>query len=308
MTHGKPPDLEEALELSLRARRGELGADAQRALDHALEASALVRAAHEAGRSFDAAGAVRPGDEALILRAAGAALSQREVPWRRFGTRWSLGVAAAVLVASAAAATGVVVSRERRSLELHRAPPTVTVQPRSVPRAGSGSAGPRSEQTTSPVSPAASDGATASPPSPPSAGASTQRSDKTASSLFRDASAARRAGDFATARTLYVELQARFPSTNEARVSQVSLGKLLLSTGKPREAERAFAAYLRGGAGDLGEEALVGRASALAALGQANEERRAWQELTRKYPTSIYRARAETRIGALDAAERALLP
>jgi TolA-binding protein len=102
-----------------------------------------------------------------------------------------------------------------------------------------------------------------------------------------------------------VQLEAHFPGSNEARVSRVSLGKLFLRAGRPSDAEAAFAQYLRSGAADLREEALVGRADALEALGRSTEERNTWQELVRGYPASVYTNRARGRIAEIDGTEDA---
>jgi hypothetical protein len=99
---------------------------------------------------------------------------------------------------------------------------------------------------------------------------------------------------------LYLELQTRFSGSTEARVSYVSLGKLLLAAGRANEANAAFASYLGGGAGELREEALVGRADALFALGRTREESSVRQELIRLYPSSVYASRARERVGQIE--------
>ena len=67
---------------------------------------------------------------------------------------------------------------------------------------------------------------------------------------------------------LYTKLQTKFPGSDEARLSHVSLGKLLLSSGKAADAERQFALYVAAGSRELVEEALVGRAESLQRLGR----------------------------------------
>jgi TolA-binding protein len=123
----------------------------------------------------------------------------------------------------------------------------------------------------------------------------------TAAELFRRAGAARRAGALAEAAALYGDLQARFPAAEEARVSHVSLGKLLLAMGRPQEAERHFAAYLAGGAGALAAEAAVGRAQSFERMGRPREEREVWLGLLRDHPDSVYARAARERIAALEA-------
>jgi len=121
---------------------------------------------------------------------------------------------------------------------------------------------------------------------------------ESAESLFREANAARRSGDAAVARALYLRLEHDFPASEEAHVAHVSLGKLLLAMGRASEAEQQFASYL-GGRPALAQEALVGRAQSLAVLGRAGEERRVWQVLLHDYPSSIYAGRAQQRLAEL---------
>jgi TolA-binding protein len=123
----------------------------------------------------------------------------------------------------------------------------------------------------------------------------------TAEGLFHDAAAARRADDVGLARTLYGELQRRFADSEEARLSHVSLGKLLLQSGRPSEAERQFAAYLVLGRRELAEEALIGRAQSLQSLGRSDDERSVWKELLGAYPSTVYAVEARRRLAELDA-------
>jgi TolA-binding protein len=51
--------------------------------------------------------------------------------------------------------------------------------------------------------------------------------------------------------------------------------------------------------GTLAEEALVGRAQALAKLGRAQAEARAWQRLIERFPGSAHAPAARRRIDAL---------
>ena len=132
----------------------------------------------------------------------------------------------------------------------------------------------------------------------PSTGASD--GNVTAAELFQRAGAARRSGALANAVALYRDLQARFPAAEEARLSHVSLGKLLLATGRPQEAEHHFATYLAGGAGALAAEAAFGRAQCLERLARPREEREAWLGLLRDHPESVYAAAARKRIAALE--------
>ena len=71
------------------------------------------------------------------------------------------------------------------------------------------------------------------------------------------------------------------------------MGRLLLAQNAPQAALAHFSRYR----GPLAEEALLGRAQALAALGRSDEERSAWRELLDRFPKSVYAARARSRLG-----------
>jgi len=73
----------------------------------------------------------------------------------------------------------------------------------------------------------------------------------------------------------------------KARVSRVSLGKLYMNKNLAGAALQQFSDYLVAG-GPLEEEALVGRAQALAALGRRSEELSTWQMLITQFPSSVY--------------------
>jgi TolA-binding protein len=136
-------------------------------------------------------------------------------------------------------------------------------------------------------------------PAPPRKERAATRTDVTAATLFKSANAARRDGDFANAERLYSELIAKYPSSDEAGLARVSLGKLLLERGDPSEAEREFGRYLEGKHGQLAEEALVNRAESLQKMGRADAERATWQSLLADYPHSVYAAEAKARLAAL---------
>jgi TolA-binding protein len=124
-------------------------------------------------------------------------------------------------------------------------------------------------------------------------------SEPTAAALFSAANAARRGGDFDRAKRTYSELIARYPTSDEARLARVSLGKLLLAKGNASGAEKEFDQYLKGGSGQLAEEALVSRAQSLRKLGRTDAERATWQRLLAEHPNSVYAAEARGRLQAL---------
>jgi TolA-binding protein len=315
MSGKKAPKLD-ALDLVVRARRATLSASERDALAEALATSATARVAYDVGSALDVVSRVRPGDAAMLERALEGALSSAHRIRRRRMPRVTAALAATLALASAAAATRQVLAWRSEARRTEPARVTVTgsdavggTAPRGRPslvihpteastEATAATAGDPTTNERNPagavarLAPATTDRDGTPPPVPRA----------TPASLFREAGAARRAGDLARARELYAELEGRFPGSNEARVGRVSLGKLLLSAGNAREAERAFTAYLRSGATDLREEALVGRANALMALGRSVEERSARQELVRRYPASVYANGARERIVEIDGA------
>ncbi|HEY6080872.1 MAG TPA: zf-HC2 domain-containing protein [Polyangiaceae bacterium] len=120
-----------------------------------------------------------------------------------------------------------------------------------------------------------------------------------AGKLFAEANQARRSGDIGRASGLYHLLQDQFPGSSEAEVSRVTLALLLLDSGDAQSALTGFERYLAGSSRGLEAEALVGRARALGRLGRRDLEASAWQEVQRKYPSSIYGRQAGERLSAL---------
>jgi hypothetical protein len=120
-----------------------------------------------------------------------------------------------------------------------------------------------------------------------------------AGDLFDRESLARRAGDDGRALELHRQLQARFPASRETHVSRVVIGRLELDRGDPAIALANFEAYLGAGSGDLGEEAMVGRAAALERLGRLGEARDAWRALLTAFPKSLYAPHARARLGGI---------
>jgi TolA-binding protein len=119
-----------------------------------------------------------------------------------------------------------------------------------------------------------------------------------ASALLEEATSARRGGDYARAITLSRRLQASFPDSREAHVSQAALGRLLLDTGDPAGALASFDGYLARRGGQLDEAVMVGRAIALDRLGRTDEARRGWSALIAAFPSSPYADHARSRAGA----------
>jgi TolA-binding protein len=323
-------------DLSVLARRGALSTADERAFTSALSANPTLATAHQLGLDFDQVASVKPGDEALIAEVAARAVSRgRPAGFARFRLRGLL-LAGTLAIASSAAAfwklaqtrtnvgpvatpplpTGAPATSAGASSEQPRAssepPRASSEQPRASSKPPRASSEPPREALAKPESkperaPGAnavngSDVASSATDAPRAPGVRVDepnaRTFDSAESLFREANAARRSGDVAVARALYLRLEHDFPASDEAHLAHVSLGNLLLAMGRAREAEQQFASYL-GGRPALAQEALVGRAQSLAALGRSAEEQRVWEGLLRDYPSSVYAGRAKQRLAEL---------
>jgi TolA-binding protein len=128
------------------------------------------------------------------------------------------------------------------------------------------------------------------PPASPSA---------TAAELLSAAGRARRSGQSAQAIALLESLRARYPSSPEARASDITLGKLQLERGASAAALRSFDRYLEHSpAGSLAPQALWGRAQALERIGNAGAARQTLLDLLKRYPASPYTSAARAKLGA----------
>jgi hypothetical protein len=72
----------------------------------------------------------------------------------------------------------------------------------------------------------------------------------------------------------------------------------LLRQRRPADALAQFDRHLKAG-GEVGEEALAGRAAALEELHRTVEAIAAWKSLLARYPGSVYAGRARARLDAL---------
>jgi TolA-binding protein len=297
MSEGRSRAPHLAEDLSVLSRRGALSAAERLALADALDASATLATAHQLGLDFDRVAAVKPGDDALIAEVAARAVSRgRPAGFARRRLR-------VLLVAATLALAGSATAWWRHMRAAAPARPATSTQPTA-------SAAPAASHDSPPAAEVAAPAERISPPAPvdPQRGAAQAPSGRasepsgrlfdSAESLFREANTARRSGDKAGARALYLRLERDFPASDEAHLAHVSLGNLLLSMGRAGEAEQQFASYL-GGRSALAQEALVGRAQSLAALGRSDDERRVWQGLLHDYPSSVYAGRAKQRLAEL---------
>jgi outer membrane protein assembly factor BamD (BamD/ComL family) len=129
-------------------------------------------------------------------------------------------------------------------------------------------------------------------------GSSILEESETAAALFSQANELRRMGKDGQAIVLYRKLQRVFPGTPQAEQSYATLGQLSLQHLGADEALTQFDRYLAH-EGPLAEDVLVGRAIALQRLGRGHEERRTWETLLRRFPSSVHAPRAKTRLDDL---------
>jgi len=113
--------------------------------------------------------------------------------------------------------------------------------------------------------------------------------------MFQRANRLRRS-DWARAEAVYVALIQQHPTTHEAAVAEMALGKHALENGRALEASSWFRAHQRRTDSELAPEALWGEARALESRGQFADARSAWQRLVERYPDSAYAAIARQRL------------
>ncbi len=245
-------------------------------------------------------------------------------------------IAAALLFAGAAAAEWTsLLGRRSLSSVVEAASGSSEVAPTPAPKKGAspahtGVAAPGATDTATPLddvpepdvvpSPSAAPSAQPDPPHTALAAAATPRPAMTtivpaptacadraeatpppasASTLFSEAGDARKRGAYDDAIRLYGDLAQRFPQSQEALNAHAILARLLLDRGDAAGALVHFDAYLQSGARSLREEAMVGRALALARLGRATDEAAAWNALLEAFPQSVHAERARARIAVL---------
>jgi TolA-binding protein len=318
--------------LAVHARRGTLSPEQQQELEQLLATSAALRAALVVGQDFDRVDAVQPGDEALVERFVAGALRTRNrrlapVANPRRLASWLLAAAVIGTCGFAFGLRGVWLPKLTFVRQPTAPAPASAVPKAATPRrvpsevrevASAETAPTKVDISVNPVSPRAngSDGVFRStskelgpepailPAVAPSAtdtvtppmGAAEPGTN--AGTLFRQANTARRIGHLDRAIALLQALQQNYPGSPEALISHVSLGKLYMTRGAAAAAAQEFSAYLSSG-GPLSEEALLGRAQALAALGRNGEERQTWELLLARYPHSVYAGQARERVRAL---------
>jgi hypothetical protein len=118
-----------------------------------------------------------------------------------------------------------------------------------------------------------------------------------AAALFEQANRARRSGKIADAASLYANLQREFAASAEARLSHAISARMALDAGDAASALAGFERYLAADERALREEAMTGRALALAKLGRNAAADLAFAELLKVYPYSSYAPLAKKRLG-----------
>lgn len=98
----------------------------------------------------------------------------------------------------------------------------------------------------------------------------------------------------------YEEVARLYPGTNEGTAALVTLGDLHRDKlGRPGAALAWYDAYLRSGKCTLIQEALLGKADALAQLGRPAEERAVLEVYLKRYPKTLQAAEARRRLLSL---------
>ena len=276
-------------------RRGALS-DEERARLHAhLSGCPSCRLTLRVGGDFDQVLQTAPGDDVIAARFAQALsgkLAKQGAPQRAGRPRvaWVAAVAIAMLGSAGLAAA-------RFGLLPFFGPsapaqaPSEAIEPQAPARA------PAPKQVLAKPEPPAEEPSSEDPTSQDEA-AKTRAPG--APELFAQANALRRGGELGRARTLYQKLQQLHPRSDEATVSHVSFGRVLLELGQAREALAQFERYrAKLPRGPLAEEALFGQGSALEQLGRRGDERRTWESLLAVYPGSVYAERARQRLAQL---------
>jgi tetratricopeptide (TPR) repeat protein len=279
-----------------RAQQGALTPQEQASLQRHLDECAVCALQISLAPRFERELAPQSRDALLSERAVERALESLQGAARlnrmRRPPRWSRWAAAALLVFGVTAVAAVI----RRGIGPRppAPPPTPAVQPRT-PAAAS-----------RPVEPPAPVEAPPVPESPPPAAAArsaVRATPITADALFERAEKLRRDGRAEAAIATYRRLQATFPETAEARLSFALAGQLLLERRHPGDAlaqfDRHLSAARRAGEGEVGEEVLAGRATALEQLHRDADAIAAWKTLLARYPRSVYAGRARARLEQL---------
>jgi TolA-binding protein len=304
-------------ELVLADRRGSLSPNEREALMEHLNVCEHCKLARLFGQAFDEPEDVRTNDaerlDAMLAAAERWRLQPRSLarPRDRKRTAKVVFLAAAITVTATAAAAAIAV----RSLAF-LTPPAAEITSTKTQRSSESS-------DTSLVQKSATSGVESSSQTVPAATIDDRPSDSekdaiapsvaiksvktsevvarpepTAEQLLQQANASRRAGNTTEASRLFRKLQRNYPSSREARLSEVVFGTLLLEQGQAAAALEQLNRYLSvGSTQNLAAEALYGKGRALAQLGRNSEEQDVWRALLERFPKSPYVSHARSRLG-----------
>jgi hypothetical protein len=291
-------------ELVIRSRRGRLSQAEGLSLQAHLASCATCRLSRRVLSDFGEMSAVDHRDDVRIERLASLArgwtkgrVRLRHPVARRFRVRFRfLAFAAGVALLAGSASAAIWLRHQPAPLAAVPSEPQPVVQPAPARRALATRTAPVPAETGSPMAPEA--------PAPLPARrhdlrALAEGARPTPALLLRRAGDAQRSGDRPAALALYRQLRRDHPTSPEALLATVPLGKLLLSR-DPSGSLLEFDVYLRSAsAGALLPEALYGRARALEALGDAGRERQTWERLLAAFPDSAYAPIGRRRLAEL---------
>lgn len=133
------------------------------------------------------------------------------------------------------------------------------------------------------------------PPPKPSTKPST-----TPDQMLRVAQEALAQSDRRDALAAYQALVEAHPRSAEARAAWISIGRLQLRAGRAKAAIKAFDTYLKTKGGSLRQEARYGRLQAFQKQNARALERREIEAFMQDFPRSLYTARLQTRLEALE--------
>jgi len=277
-------------ELIDRAMQGALDPEAQATLDRHLAGCTVCAAQLSLTPRFERELAPQARDQALDQRALDAAMARMQqaprATQRRAVPSWLRWAAAWALLACGVTATAAVIGRRIVLRPPIQAPATAVVPPET-----------RGEKVFEAMPEEFPP--ELAPPKPPPVKAHAPVPAVTAAMLFERGEKLRREGRADAAVATYRQLQTKFPETAEARLSFAFAGQLLLKQRRPGDALAQFDRHLKAG-GEVGEEALAGRATALEELHRTADAIAAWKSLLARYPGSVYGERARARLAELN--------
>jgi TolA-binding protein len=281
-----PPSSTCADDRIVLGRRGAVGAaEWQELMDH-LTTCAECRVAWLAIQSFEGTGGTQPEDERVVRRAVQSALATRRSP-TRFALRPAVAMGVIAMLVAAAASAAIVIHRR------------LAASPEVAPRVKEAAARVAGTRRVDPP-PTAAEGPGIEPPpaearapepveSPRAAHLREDLDENRSGRLFAQALAARGAGHTEQALALFHRLQREFPDTEEATVSLISAGELLVEAAAFHAALANFDAYLRRAPnGPLVPEALASKSRLLDQLGRSEEAERTRRELRGRVPEWPY--------------------